>query len=281
MLFDRVWSVSIIDSNDNATEFQNIRMTFRVLKTESSEANRSEISLYNLSGSTRAQLEQVGSRVLVQAGYRLTGLKVLAVGDVLRVSSQLYPPNRVTTVVLGDGAKALRDTSVSVSFGAGTPAKTMFQELSKLLQVDGVDLNLDLEDSFKHGWSYVGDIRGAIDGLAKRFGFTWSIQNNTLQATAYREPTRREAVLLSPSSGLIGSPYPKDDTGQDLTDSRETGRMVVTSLMNPALVPGDPVAIEAEGLPRASYRVTQVEHSGDTHATNWTSRLEVVGINGA
>ena len=255
-----------------------LRCSFSVEKTVNSKENRIRASIYNLGPNSRSEFEKVGNRIFINAGYLLTGSQTLAIGDISFARTDYTGPDIVTEIEAADAGAALRGKRASVSYKSGTPAKRMVEDLVGLLDVDLPDFDLDLSDSFKTGWSYVGRARDALDQLASRFGFDWSIQNNALQITKTREPSKRQAVLLSPDSGLIGTPEVLD-ANRDRTEKskkKELPGLRARSLLNPALIPGDPVIIRSNYLGEGTYRILSVYHQGDTHGTEWYSEVECV-----
>lgn len=276
MLYSRILSLSVGEPGGEAAVLDSVRVRFNVVRTEDEEANTIELNVYNLSKSTRTKFETTDNRVILQAGYFLTGLKLLAVGDIVRGSTEFNAPEVITSVDAKDGGRALRDARASLSFKPGVQAKTMVEELVKLLDVDKVEIPIDLSGTFEHGWSFYGNVRDGLNKLGARFNFTWSIQNNTLQLTERRKPSARESVLITPQTGMIGSPSRIDKTSDNQTKAKEQPGLSVRCLLNPALVPGDPVVIESSEFPRGVYRITRVEHNGDTHGEDWSSEVEVI-----
>lgn len=276
MLYNRLFSVAVGEGGQAGVAFDNVRCEFRVKKSRDSTANSIEFKVYNLSGATRTKFETVDNRVVLSAGYALTGLQVLAIGDILKASTDYPSPEIVTSVTAGDGAKSLRGTRISSSYEAGVSAKTIVDQIVEKLGVDGSDINFDLSGSFRQGWSYVGRAQDALDKLAARFGFSWSIQNNTLQITQKKGVTERPSVLLTPQTGLIGVPYKVEDARTDSDKNREPPGLMVRCLLNPTVLPGDTVEVRSSLVPSGTYRVNSVEHRGDTHGQEWVSEIEVV-----
>lgn len=276
MLFNRLSAVSAGKSGSMGTRIEGLRISFNIVKTADPESNDIGISLYNLAASTRSAFELAGNRIVLEAGYESTGLVLLAVGDIVRGSTEYQIPDAVTSVDARDGGLNLRNARISVTYDANTSAKDMVQDFINKLEVDEAEISADLNASFRQGWSFVGSVRDGLDKLAARFGFDWSIQNNTAQITPARETSQRTAILLNPSSGLIGIPTRLDTTGNSLDKAKEEPGLAVRSLLNPAVLPGDPIVIEARDFPSAVYRVKRVQHHGDTHGSDWYSDIEAI-----
>lgn len=280
MLYKRLLTISVGEPGKEGVILDGIRCSFRIVRTDKPEANTIDLEIYNLAEATRAKFETVNHRIVLETGYETTGMQVLAIGDIVKGHTIVTVPDATTFVSAADGGRSMRDARASVSYKSGTSAKQMVNDLVKMLGVDSVEISIDLEKAFRQGWSYAGPASGAMTKLAAAFGFDWSIQNNTLQITERGQTTGRESLLITPAFGLIGSPTPLDDVGTESTKGKEKREpepgYTVECLLNPAIVPGDPVTIEARAG-KGRYRVRKVEHSGDAFGNEWTTRLTVSG----
>ncbi|PZQ49760.1 MAG: hypothetical protein DI556_09825 [Rhodovulum sulfidophilum] len=300
LLYDRVVQVAVGEAGATGTAVSGLRCGFQVKKTEDSKENEVRLTVYNASDTTRAALERVANRVTISAGYAASGPQLLAVGDILSGVTDFGMPDLVTSVEAADAGTALRTARASVSYRAGTPARKMVDDLVARLEVDRPEYQIDLEGSFTSGWAFAGKVRDGLDQLAARFGFSWSIQNNALQITKAREPSPRQAVFLSADTGMIGVPSLLDDvrtSDEQSADAKKAGKapknetalqerlrlrrmekpgLRVRSLLNPALVPGDPVLIRSLYRGDKACRILNVVHRGDTHSQEWYSEIECV-----
>lgn len=275
MLYNRVFSVMVGEPGGEAAVLDKIRTRFEIIRTEDEEANTITLDLFNLSRSTRSKFETTDNRVIIHAGYA-GAMKLLAIGDIVWGSTDLAKKDFVTTVEAKDGGRSLRDARVSLSYKQDVPARSIVDELVKELHVDGIEISVDLTGTFKYGWSFIGNVRDGLNKLGARFGFTWSIQNNTLQITERRQPTLREAAYISPRTGMVERPCRIDKTDDNRTDDREYPGLRVRCLLNATLLPGDPVVIDSADFPRGVYRIRRVEHQGDTHGRDWTTEIQVI-----
>jgi hypothetical protein len=96
------------------------------------------------------------------------------------------------------------------------------------------------------------------------------IQNGELVVVPFGEPLDAEAIVLSPSSGLVGSPERAADSD---------GAMVLKarSLIVPGLLPRRKVRIKS-GLVDALYVVRKVQYKGDTAAQDWYADMECTAL---
>jgi hypothetical protein len=103
-------------------------------------------------------------------------------------------------------------------------------------------------------------------------------------------------ILLSPETGLIGSPEKLRDDSIALygTQNRkkETIKVVgatgkkyrksvgggykIKSLLQPFVEPGSVVQVKSDTINDVQFRVVEVEHVGDTHGNDWYSNINAM-----
>jgi hypothetical protein len=98
--------------------------------------------------------------------------------------------------------------------------------------------------------------------VAQSLGFEWSIQEGALQLLQNAEPLAATATLLTPSTGLVGTP--SIDVG---------GILTAQALMIPDIFPGRLIVLESERL-TGNYRVETCNYSGNTAGPDWYIDIE-------
>jgi hypothetical protein len=179
----------------------------------------------------------------------------------------------VTSIEAEDGGKKYKSKRYSQSYGPGT---TMTQLLVDLAAQLGVGLgNSALQFStfaqserekrkviFPRGVAVSGQVSRILDKYITTAGYQWSIQDGTLQVLGPKGVLVGKAVILNQASGLIGAP-----------EVGEKGVISAVSLMNGLIMPGRQVFITSESVV-GNYKVTKVNHSGDTWGPEWYSSFE-------
>jgi len=273
--FNRFARVDVGLQGGGGVRIEGLRVAFELVKTSLPRANELTVSIYNLSPSSRAQVEQIGARLVLSAGYTRDIIKTLAVGDVSSYET-LTDGNgdRVTTLICGDGVRALRDTRIALSYMGGIAAQQIVTDISGAMALDSVDILADLSGGYRNGYSYSGQARGALDELASRFNFDWSIQNGELKILERRTADTRDVVVLTPQTGLIGSPAPLDDLGTAMAQNAQQAGLTVECQLQPRLYPASVVELRSRDY-TGRYRIETVIHRGDTHGNDWRSELQV------
>lgn len=255
-----------------ALKFEQLKIVFQVEKTSESSANTAKISVYNLSDQGRALAEGQKAFVLLEAGYT-DAFGQLFVGTIRRAYISRQGPDWVTTVECGDGGQALRATHIDKSYAPGTDYKQIIQDVAKSYVdqgriVIGSLIGIQSEKA-QTGLSVSGSSQSVLDDLTAKQGLEWSIQDETLQILPKQTDIGRQAVLLTPQTGLVGSPIRREvDSGAGVE---------FTALIQPALFPGRRVKIESRQI-NGFYKLRQVSFSGDTHGQAWYAAGKAVAL---
>lgn len=283
---------------------KDVRISFSVTKSTTSTANKGNITIYNLSESSRSILETPKGLIkflpglngladfslggVLEAGYAPQGLSgaagsalnsaksiigdnIIFSGQFTKVKNSWTPPEWVTTLEAGDAVLDLNQKIMNNSFPAGTPVESMVNTALASLGVSVGSKSPIVAGISKFGEVAAGPVKGFLDKLAKQFGFAWSIQNGAVQIqTTPNTPVLGQAVLVSADTGLIGSPM-KTDKGVEFD-----------MLLNSKINPGTLVSLFGNPLEENSlsglYIAKQVKHDGDTHGSKFNTNVEAEPI---
>lgn len=273
--FNRVAQVIAGPYGQEGVLITGLDVSFSVVKTDDPKVNTMEVRVYNAAPNTRQLLETTENTVIVNAGY-FGNVRQLAAGDITKGSTVMSGVDRVTSALCGDGLRALSTKRVSLSYDGAVSARQIINDISTALGLEVQETDADLSGKFRTGWAFVGPAKDAMTSIAKRFGLDWSVQNEEIQVTTRRGVNTKEAVLITPETGLIGHPAPLDDARDDNVDAKEPPGLRIMTLLNPLYVPGGVVVLRSKGYDDAEFRIKRVEHDGDTRGSAWHSTLEVV-----
>lgn len=294
-LFNRQYRLIIGEPGKDGVEVTELRVTFNAKSTLNKSPNPATIRVYNLARSTSAKI-QTGQICQLSAGY-LGQVSPIVTGDVTRVENYLDGVDRVTEITVGDSLVALRDSKTSLSFPPGTSAATV-------LDAVGVNFGLpvrknveNVDKQLTRGYAFTGRTRNALTEVCDFLGLEWSAQQGEIQIINKGASYSKEAVVLSPETGLIDSPKPKANQiaekkaakagikyGQDWvrrytkTDPSakvkdrqmyETHGYEVRALLNAAIYPGAFVKLSARGIDGKFFVVEEATYQGDSHGSDW------------
>lgn len=289
-LFDRIVILRVGQPGrkDQALEFRSrffdpqnkifnegFRISFKLEKTSDESPNKGEVSIYNLNPQNRAFCEKppetktdsdggkitLANEIELLAGYGGKA-KLLFRGTAARVLSRRQGADVITTFEIGDGLEPYQNARLDKSFGPGTSFKDIFSNISSSLGVPLGEVSGIPDGGVLNGLALSGASKDAMNTVTKKLGLTWSIQDGALQVTEKNKSTSQTAVLLTPQTGLIGTPT-KKDKGLELV-----------SLLQDSINPGRLIKLQAENL-NGVYRCEKVTHEGDTFDKSFYSKIEV------
>lgn len=260
-------------------KLEGLRMSFAVKKTGRPEPNDAEIVVTNLSRESRTRIQR-GSRLVLVAGYE-SNAAVIFTGDVREVTPKREDTEVDTVIRAGDGDRAYRGAFVSESFAPGASTEDVVRKMASALGVDSARALQRMKEKgvadgglaqFTQGYAVTDKASSGLTRVLRAAGLAWSIQDGELVILGPKEVSPGQAVLLSPSSGLVNAPelQKKEDKGGPPT-------VRLTSLLQPAIRPGSALKVEAEYV-KGSFRAESVEHKGDTHGDEWFTEVEALPL---
>lgn len=269
-LFGRVWQLTVGVPGrtglrwegrveDRRPSVEGLAMDFSVTKSRKRSSNKAEITLWNLEPTSLGVLQSPGCEVRLVAGYAEAAGLVFE-GQIAKRGVSISPerPQLKVTISAGDGESALARVSAGISLDVGAS----YRDAIRACCVDMGIKSGNLEDipgidrQFAGGFVAVGPTRDILTGLMRDLGCEYSVQNGALQGLAPRAARRETAVLLNPTSGLIGSPT----KSKDGVEAR--------SLLQPSILPGSLIQIDAIDL-KGIYVASEVTHAGSTRGGDW------------
>ena len=292
--FNRTMALVVGQGGQQGFEITNLRVAFEIVKSDSRNPNKSTIRIFNLSPSSRRAIEKPDVRCVLRAGYEEeSGPLECFNGNVTFSWTAKEGPDIITTLELGDGIVAYRDSVVSIGYGAGATSRQIIEQIASRMGLPLQMPNDAPSRAWANGFSSQGSARAALDRVTRGAGLAWSIQNGTLQIVRAGGTTNRTVFEIAADTGMIGSPErQRKGSGQAVqTRDQATGQnrraasateqwdgWRVKSLMLPTLLPNDRVKLKsayAEGV----MRIKEIRHIGDTHQGDWISEMTLVDPN--
>lgn len=267
-LFGRSWRVQV-----GSLDVSNLAISFKAKRSLAMRAGTLELTIRNLSPEHRREIlsaRRFHTFVEVIAGYR-GGESLIFRGDLRKAVPARDGTDWVVKVTAGDGEHAIRSARVSRSFAPGTTVEAVVRHIAEAMGVGvgnassalrGASLGA-LGDTLPEGTVLHGSAAAELTRLCTAAGKVWSIQDGNLQILPLGGALAREAILLSPGTGLVGTP--------EVVNRRV---ITATALLQPGLVPGQQVVVQSDALlSTAPWRITEAEYSGDTHGVDWYAKL--------
>lgn len=301
MLFNRIVSLVIGKENGKGKELSGLRISFSIQKGSTKSPNSCTCKIWNLSPDTRSIVEVIGNVLILKAGYSddIGPINIFQ-GDVTRALTVREGPDWITEIEMLDGLSEFRDTKTSVSFNKGVTVQTVVSNIAKTFGLPVRELPVNIgSKQYPRGFAFVGRSRDALDKACNNLGLEWSIQNREIQIIKKGGFFKQRAIVLSPDSGLIGSPAREsktmtekaaakegitktqkgvqvintlDEKGQD-EEKLQVNGYKVKSLLQPTLEPGGYVQVKAKGINGEFFRIEELTHSGDTYGNEFHTEL--------
>jgi hypothetical protein len=262
------------EGSTDALAVQGLRMQFTASKTLEKSPNTAEIHVFNLAEKSRKGMQTIGANVVLQAGYEdEKSQAVVFSGNARYISHRLDGPDWVTKIECGDGEQAVGGDLVEETFAEGTPVVRALEFISGKLKVDKGNMGTQakgLGRMLRSGFVAKGRAATVLERLLVAEGYSFSIQNGRLQILKPGQSNTDTVFVLSPSTGLIGSPEwsTPDKSGKPPT-------LKVVTLLLPQILPGRRVQLDSRAA-KGLFMVKGLSHRGDTHEGEWHTEMECV-----
>lgn len=308
----------LLTSEDVSTDtgITGLHMTFEINKDTTKETNKSTIKIWNLSDESLDLIQKEDLMIELSVGYANDiGLVRIFIGTLITCTTkdENNGLDTVTTIKCSDGQIAVRDSIISQSFPPNTSSMVVLKGTAQAMGL-ALDCAKDVQAiQYANGYSFVGYAKDSLDAICKAMGACWSIQNGMLQVILNNGITRKQGLVFSPTSGLIGRPERiirssrksnnvaegerqeekiVNVTGQlDITSAlkqrkkqrakkrRKTSQAgwKITTLLAPTVNPGDAIRIES-GAVSGWFKVESVKHSGGIYKNDWTSEIHCIEV---
>jgi hypothetical protein len=253
----RVVEISAGLPSGAAISFRDLWCSFDVKSFARKKPNEATVKIYNVSESTARWLEQPNLTLTVNAGFDVPGQ--LFQGAISRDGVVTTNANEewVTTIVAADGRRAYRDSIFLKSYPPATAALTMIRDIATAMNKPVTFSAVQPTYVFPFGVAFAEKARSALDQvLAAAGGLRWTIIGGVLYILDPLGPVPGNAPVVTPQSGLHGSPQ------------RTKKGAKFTCDLNPAIVAARGVVLKSRML-SGTYRVEELNHQGDTWGTVW------------
>lgn len=259
----------------NQTEITDLRVQFHITKDLAKSPNIADVTITNLAASTRADLETKPLNVQIEAGYDDV-YRFMFLGDLRFGMTKLDGPNWHTLLQLGDADCHYRWARMNKTYAENTSVKTILKDAAKSM---GMELPKDVQEDpvldkvVGGGVLAYGATRDKLTQFLAPYGYSWSLQNGQLRVLRDDRTHADTYKEINEENGMIGTP----EFGSP-PQSGKPPHMTVDMLLYPELNPGDKVLLTSK-VKTGFFRIERVDHTGDTHGREWTTKLELKPLN--
>ena len=248
---------------------------FDVQSTLTSDPNEATVHIYNLKEEDRKKVESTpkNAQLQIRAGYADPGPVGIYTGNTKRVFTERNGPDIITTVESADSFAARSpDLRLDKSYAAGSNLRTVVQDLVAACQAKIGNIGVVFGDAkfierFDAPYHASGPAWDQLVKIVQSRDYTITTQGGVLQLITRRPPPNlsqlsRTAPLLSPTTGLIGTP-----------SIDEEGVLTASCLMRPGILPGSIISLQSEFV-SGTFRVTSTVHKGSLYGQEFGVDIE-------
>ena len=203
--FGRVVRVLVGQPGQPGRQWSGLYVNATVTKTDSKKPDKATIQIYNLNEDSSGFVQNDGNAVYLFAGYGEPEL--IFQGDVDEAVRARDGQDWVTEIEAADGRRAYAESSLFQTFDPPLNSTTLITRIANAmgLQIGNVPSGLEVID-YAQGFTVAGPARDALDEVTESLGVKWSLQDGEIIITRPGEGLDQLAYLVTPSSGLIGTP---------------------------------------------------------------------------
>ncbi len=247
-------------------------VAFDVEKNQEIEPNKGRVTIYNLEKKLRDRLQlKDDATVTIEAGYKDT-MGVIFTGNITHVLSDIQGPDIITQIDAGESHKAYRGSYHAKSYGAGTPYKTVIEDIVKTFEgfkVTPAITNVisNIGKTVPNALTLDGKSANLLNSVLGPLGLAFSMQQGELQIVEKGKASDLPTVNLTYSSGLVNVPQ----IGEKKPPAKAT--ISFQSFIQPELIPLRKVFVdwvESKG----EFVCVTVKHKGSNFDNEFYSTVE-------
>lgn len=257
---------------------EGLRIAFTVEKDDAPDvANRAEVKIYNLAKGSRDATREPNALIQVFAGYR-DALNLVFLGAITRSVTDDDGTDIITTVT------SERDTvgkgTLSTTLKGQQKLKDVLKAATAPLEAAGIDLSA-VEDGVVNaprGVVLSGPPGQVLNKLTRANNLDWFVEDGVVRVVPRGVSTQERAFVISPTSGLVGSPRPLKPS----TDEGAGRRLGIefSARLNGAFRLRRVVQIAGTEELAGWYQLRKIKHEADLWAQKWDSVCEATPVRG-
>lgn len=271
-------------------DLSNLRIKFKIKKSDVQTPNTAEIRVYNLAEETANRIRKEFQNITLQAGYE-SNYGLIFNGNIKQIRfGRENGTDTFIDIAAADGDDAYNFAVVNTTLAAGSKQSDQIGAAARSMAGRGVATgHIDATGDAKlpRGKAMYGMARNYLRQSAEASNTSWSIQDGKVQFVSLTGVLPNQAVLLTSKTGLVGQPEQTNDGikarcllnpmlrigGKVQINEKDVAEAKLPDTSKDAQA-NKPAAIEADGF----YRLLVVEHSGDTRGNDWYSDLVCLGV---
>lgn len=283
--YKRLWNVEVGGKEfiSSRTDGYSFRCRFEISINPGDTTSIGDFSFYNLADDTITRVFRKGEYFRFRAGYE-NNIDTIFYGQIRNAFKERDGASIVTRVLCSTNVTAEQRGTINNSLGAGCRVYDIILALAKMIPAYPIIDEDQFSDIPVYARGYVmnGDVVTMLDSLSHAHDFSYVIVGNRLVVT--RNGKTRKTVLhtISQFTGMEGIP--------ELTGGENAVGCDVSMRLDPKYQVNDRFKLDTEfksfntgnlyltNAPDVKelgeYNINSIQISGDTHGSQWTTRLE-------
>jgi hypothetical protein len=295
-LYGRKFRVYVADQQGDAWDVSNLRCTFAIEKVALATANYAEITIYNLTNDSETTIIKEGVRVIVEAGYdgfinTETGEQTEAKqygkifdGDVIQfLRGREDNVDYTLTLICLDGDSFLNNNIIKTTLTAGMTQRQLVDHITAKpltpTEIGRISPELSTQ-RLPRGKVFFGMPKDYLGDIARDNAASFWVDDGQVYITKATDITAEEALVLTPQTGLIGTPQQKQDGVSFKCLLNPSIRLMSMVKLDNTMIRQQkyqlgqiPSQLDQDG----QYQVYKLRHVGDTRGDEWYTEVDGVG----
>ncbi len=248
---------TVVEYGGRTFTYPDYEIQFRVEFAKGGDPDMAIIDLYNLNPDSRQMFEVAEEgddrQVTLRAGYQGdTG--IVLVGQIKNIREVFEGVDHITEIEVHDTSDKYQGKEVGESYVPGTTGSQILERLISMSGLEKGKIQIVVDPVYAEGRNVDGSIKTAIEDIVNDCESEVHITHGLI----YVLPPggmHDEAVILSPESGLLGSPKRNED-------DKSSTLWEVESLLNYRIRAGSLVQIKSKRV-SGVFAVESGEHVSD------------------
>lgn len=265
-------------------EIIDLRVNFKIEKSLVGYPNLGNIKIYNLSESSRNNIEIKGLQIQLYAGYEDNSIPLLFSGDIINVVHLKIGTDWISEIFAADGVNILSTSTINKTLPAGVDTEQIYNELVGQMQgiskgvTEGLKNCLSGKKSLLRELQLSGNIKDWLDKIATDCGFEYSVNDGIIETTPTGFPLSDvPPVVINQGSGMIGSPERTEvgiNVSHLLLPELKLARTIKVESISEKINVGNLFFRKVPPIRnKGIYRIDKLIHTGDTHDNPWLTQI--------
>jgi hypothetical protein len=250
LAYNRVVSLKAGDQL-SAYEINDLHFEFEVDRSRDFKSNIAKIKIYNPNETTINNILDVGSSIVLEAGYEDEGTGLIYSGQI----TTSFPDNNGVDTILQLESNSLQGSKellaslvVSLSYAPESSVDKPIKEIANIMGLATYGLENISDIIMQNGYVFTGLAKEALrycKDIIEKEGFIVFIDNDTIIVSSEASPEEVNVTDLRQETGLLNAAPLKSTKNKGKKDEKKLeNKITFTSIMNPQIAPNKHIQVD-------------------------------------